>query len=106
MQRLIKNGDVHVDGRCVKSSSEIHGGEAIEALIPPAEPEEIQGEPIPLDIVWEDSQLIGVNKQTGIVVHPARGIGSGTLVNGLVYYAESLSSSTNKTRIQNPEHIT
>ena len=98
LQRLIKNGDVHVDGRCVKPSYEIHGGEVIEALIPPAEPEEIQGEPIPLDIVWEDSHLIGLNKQAGIIVHPGRGIGSGTLVNGLVYYAESLSSATDKFR--------
>ena len=98
LQRLIKNGDVHVDGRSVKPSYEIHGGEVIEALVPPAEPTEIQGEDIPLDIVWEDSHLIGLNKQAGIVVHPARGIGSGTLVNGLVYYAESLSSSGGKFR--------
>ena len=98
LQRLIKNGDVHVDGRSVKPSYEIHGGEVIEALVPPAEPTEIQGEDIPLDIVWEDSHLIGLNKQAGIVVHPARGIGSGTLVNGLVYYSESLSSSGGKFR--------
>lgn len=98
VQRLIKNGDVHVDGRLVKPSYEIHGGEVIEALVPPAEPTEIQGEDIPLDIVFEDEHLIGLNKQAGIVVHPARGIGSGTLVNGLVYYADSLSSSGGKFR--------
>ena len=98
VQRLIKNGDVHVDGKTVKCSYEIHGGEVIEAVMPPAEPTEIQGEDIPLDIVWEDSHLIALNKQAGIVVHPARGIGSGTLVNGLVHYAESLSSSGGKFR--------
>ena len=98
VQRLIKNGDVHVDGKTVKCSYEIHGGEIIEALVPPAEPTEIQGEDIPLDIIWEDAYLIGLNKQAGIVVHPARGIGSGTLVNGLVHYAESLSSSGGKFR--------
>ncbi|NIA07370.1 MAG: RluA family pseudouridine synthase [Actinobacteria bacterium] len=98
VQRLIKNGEVHVDGKAVKCSYEIHGGEIIEAVVPPAEPTEIQGEDIPLDIIFEDEHLIGLNKQAGIVVHPARGIGSGTLVNGLVYYAESLSSSGGKFR--------
>ncbi len=63
-----------------------------------AEPVEIQGEDIPLDIIWEDEHLIALNKQAGIVVHPARGIGSGTLVNGLVYYAESLSAGSAKFR--------
>ena len=98
LQKLIRNGDVHVDGRVVKPSYEIHGGEIIEALVPPAEPQEIQGENIPLDIIWEDGYLIAINKQAGLVVHPARGIGSGTLVNGLVYYAESLSAGSQKFR--------
>ena len=98
LQRLIKDGNVHVDGRAVKPSYEIHGGEIIEALVPPSEPAEIQGEDIPLDILWEDEHLIALNKQAGIVVHPARGIGSGTLVNGLVYYFESLSAGSAKFR--------
>ena len=82
LQRLIRNGDVHVDGRSVKPSYEIHGGEVIEALVPPAEPTEIQGEDIPLDIVFEDEHLIALNKQAGIVVHPSRGIGSGMMSAG------------------------
>jgi len=98
LQRLIKNGDVHVNGHPVKPSYEIHGGEVIEALVPPAEPDEIPGEDIPLDIVFEDEYLIALNKQAGIVVHPSRGIGSGTLVNGLVHYAESLSLAGGKFR--------
>ncbi len=98
LQRLIKEGNVHVDGRAVKPSYEIHGGEIIEAVVPPAEPADIQGENIPLDIIWEDEHLIALNKQAGIVVHPARGIGSGTLVNGLVYYAESLSTGSQRFR--------
>ena len=93
VQRLIKNGDVHVDGRKVKPSYEVHGGEVIEAMVPPAESDEILGEAIPLDIIFEDKHLIALNKQAGIVVHPCRGIGSGTLVNALVHYAESLSTS-------------
>ena len=96
LQRLIKEGNVHVDGRVVKPSYEIHGGEIIEALVRPTEPAEIQGENIPLDIIWEDEHLIALNKQAGIVVHPARGIGTGTLVNGLVYYADSLSAGSQK----------
>ena len=98
LQRLIKEGHVLVDGRTVKPSYEIHGGEIIEALVPPSAPTEIQGEDIPLDIIWEDEHLIALNKQAGIVVHPARGIGSGTLVNGLVHYAESLSTGSAKFR--------
>ena len=98
VQKLIKNGDVRVDGQTVKPSYEIHGGEVIETIVPPAEPQEILGEPMPLDIIWEDRDLIAINKQAGIIVHPARGIGSGTLVNGLVYYADSLSSGGAKFR--------
>ena len=94
LQKLIKNGDVRVDGKNVKPSYEIHGGEVIEALLPPAPPTEIQGEDIPLDIIFEDDHLIAINKQAGIVVHPARGIGSGTLVNALVHYAGSLSAGS------------
>ena len=98
LQRLIRNGDVHVDGKCVKPSYEIHGGEIIETVLPTAGPTEIQGEDIPLDIIFEDEHLIAINKQAGIVVHPARGIGSGTLVNGLVHYAQSLSTGSAKFR--------
>ncbi len=98
LQRLIKEGNVHVDGRVVKPSYEIHGGEIIEALVRPEQPQEIQGEDIPLDIIWEDEHLIALNKQAGIVVHPARGIGSGTLVNALVHYSESLSAGSAKFR--------
>lgn len=98
VQRMIKDGEVHVDGRVVKPSYEIHGGEVIEALVPASGPTEIQGEDIPLDIIFEDEHLIALNKHAGIVVHPARGIGSGTLVNGLVYYAKSLSSGSAKFR--------
>ena len=98
VQKLIRNGEVHVNGQPVKPSYEIHGGEVIEALVLPAEPLEIIGEPIPLDILWEDEHIIAINKQANIVVHPARGIGSGTLVNGLVYYADSLSSGGAKFR--------
>ena len=94
VQRMIKDGDVFVDGRAVKPSYEIHGGETIEALVPASGPTEIQGEDIPLDIIFEDEHMIVLNKQPGIVVHPARGIGSGTLVNSLSYYAKSLSSGS------------
>ncbi len=98
VQKLIKNGDVRVDGQTVKPSYEIHGGEVIETIVPPAEPQEILGEPIPLQIIWEDRDIIAINKQARIIVHPARGIGSGTLVNGLVYYADSLSAGGAKFR--------
>ncbi|MBK9127742.1 MAG: RluA family pseudouridine synthase [Phycisphaerales bacterium] len=91
IQRLIKQGAITVNGQPTKASYEMNDADVIELVIPPPEPREIVPEPIPLDIVYEDEHLLAINKQAGIICHPARGDQTGTLVNGLAYYAGSLS---------------
>lgn len=91
IQRLIRQGAVTVNGEAAKPSYEMSGGDVIELVIPPPEPREVVPENIPLDIVYEDDCLLALNKPSGIICHPARGDQTGTLVNGLVYYANQLS---------------
>ena len=71
--RLIETGQVTVDGRTASKSARLYGGEAVEAALP--EPEAIEALPqeIPLDVVYEDGDVIVVNKPAGLVVHPAPG---------------------------------
>jgi len=91
IQRLIKQGAVTVNGRPTKSSHEPDDGDQIEILIPPPEPIEIIAEPIELNVIYEDRFILAIDKQPGIICHPAKGSQTGTLVNALAYYAESLS---------------
>lgn len=91
IQRLIKQGAITVNGAATKASYEMIGGDIVDVVLPPPEPREIVPQPIPIDVIYEDEHLIAINKQTGIVCHPARSEQTGTLVNGLVYYANSLS---------------
>ena len=89
---LIEAGAVLVCGRAAAKSYKIAGGETVEVTLP--EPESIDAVPqdIPLDVVYEDSDVIVVNKPSGMVVHPAPGHADGTLVNALLYHCgESLS---------------
>ena len=91
-QRLIAEGQVTVDGKVPAKSLKLAGGEQVAVTLP--EPEEAQTLPedIPLDVVYEDDDVIVVNKPVGIVVHPAPGHSGGTLVNALLYHCgESLS---------------
>lgn len=91
VQRLIKHGVVTVNGAPTKASYEPAGGDRIDLVIPPPEPSDITPEPIPLDIVYEDDYILAINKTKGIIVHPATASGTGTIANGLAYYANSLS---------------
>jgi len=86
LQDYIRQGNVTVNGRTVKPSYAIRTGDSIDMMLPPARPKEIPPEPIPLEIVYEDADLMAVNKQAGLIVHPARGNWTGTLVNALAYY--------------------
>ena len=86
LQRFIKEGAVTVNGRTVKPSYVIQAGDNIDMLLPEPEKKTIPPEPIPLDVVYEDDDIIAVNKQPGLIVHPARGNWSGTLLNALAYY--------------------
>jgi 23S rRNA pseudouridine1911/1915/1917 synthase len=87
IQKLVKNGSVKVNERLAKSSTVLRSGDVVEVTLPHAAPEEAQGEDIPLDIVYEDDQFIALNKQANLIVHPARGHWSGTLINALIFYA-------------------
>lgn len=92
LQNLMENGSIIVNGREVSKNYKQKKGDSIKIIIP--EPVELNTEPenIPLDIVYEDDSLLVVNKPKGMVVHPAPGNYSGTLVNALLYHCgESLS---------------
>ncbi len=92
LQKLIKEQGVNVNGHPAKPSHKLNPRDEIDLILPPREIREILPEDIPLDILYEDEDVIVVNKQANLIVHPARGYKSGTLVNGLVYHAETLSS--------------
>jgi 23S rRNA pseudouridine1911/1915/1917 synthase len=86
LQTYIREGSVTVNGRAVKPAHVLRAGDRIDLLLPPQQPREIPPEPIPLDVVFEDEDILAVNKQAGLIVHPARGNWTGTLVNALAYY--------------------
>ena len=84
--RLIESGAVAVNGRAVSKSYKLAGGEDIAVTLPEPEPVEAVPQDIPLDVVYEDADVIVVNKPSGMVVHPAPGHPDGTLVNALLYH--------------------
>lgn len=95
LQKLLKAGDVLVDGKPVKASFKVSEGERISFEVPKAVEPEILAEDIPLDILYEDSDVILVNKPKGMVVHPAAGHYTGTLVNALMYHCREDLSGIN-----------
>lgn len=98
IQRLIEDGDVLVGGSTVKSSYKLRAGDEIEAELTPAASTEFTPENIPLEIVYEDDDLIVINKPAGLVVHPAAGLPSGTLANALAFHFQQLSTRAGKVR--------
>lgn len=95
LQKLIQDGQVTVNGKAVKSNYKVNGNDQIELEIPEAVEPEIEAEDIPLDILYEDSDLLVVNKPKGMVVHPCAGHYSGTLVNALMYHCKEDLSGIN-----------
>ena len=92
IQKFIKDGKVTVNGEVVKASYKVSTDDDVVFELPAAVEPDIQAEDIPLDILYEDSDVIVVNKPKGMVVHPAAGHYSGTLVNALMYHCgEELS---------------
>ena len=90
--RLIEGGLVTVDGKPAGKSARLTGGETVSVTLPPAEEPEARPQDIPLEVVYEDADVIVVNKPVGMVVHPAPGHPDGTLVNALLHHcAGSLS---------------
>jgi 23S rRNA pseudouridine1911/1915/1917 synthase len=90
-QRLIERGDVTVGGRRSKPAHRVREGEEIEGRVPAPGGAGLEPEPIPLCIVHEDADLIVVDKPAGLVVHPAPGHASGTLVHALLHHCADLS---------------
>ena len=85
-QRLIAQGRVLVNGAAVPKSCRLAGGETVAVTLPAPEPVETLAQDIPLDVVYEDDDVIVVNKPVGMVVHPAPGHPDGTLVNALLHH--------------------
>ena len=91
IQRFIKQGLVTVNGMPTKASYEPASGDLVEVSMPPPPPSGIVPEDIPLDIIYEDEWLLAINKQAGIICHPARSTQSGTIANAVAFHAKSLS---------------
>lgn len=98
LHRLIDNGDVLLNGRAAKPSYKLRADDEIEADLTTLPPSSFIPENIPIEVVFEDDDLIVVNKPAGIVVHPAAGAATGTLANALAFHFQKLSSAGGETR--------
>lgn len=94
-QRLLEGGAVTRNGLPLKKNDRLEPGDRVEVELPPVQEVSIEPENIPLDIVYEDDDVIVVNKPKGLVVHPAAGHWSGTLVNALMYHCRDSLSGIN-----------
>ena len=95
---LVANGDVTVDGRREKASWRVRAGERVDVNVPPPPGREVLPEAIPLDVVHEDDEIVVVNKPAGMVVHPAPGNWTGTLVNALMGRGQELAEGGGEDR--------
>lgn len=98
IQKLIASGEVLVEGRQRKANYKLKLGSQVSFSLPEAAPIEVRPEDIPLDILYEDGDIIVVNKARGMVVHPAAGVSSGTLVNALLFHCHDLSGINGEIR--------
>ena len=94
-QKLLEEGLVTRNGKPVKKNEKLNEGDQLEFELPQAEEVDIQPEDIPLDIVYEDDDVLVINKPKGLVVHPAAGHWSGTLVNALMFHCKDRLSGIN-----------
>jgi len=91
VQEWIRIGAATLNGQPIKANARVAAGDRVDVAIPEPEPLELQPENLPLDIVYEDADVVVVNKPRGMVVHPAAGHPSGTLVNALMFHCRDLS---------------
>ena len=91
IQKLISERHILVGDRPIKSSYKVKASDKIRICVPPLEKPSLEPEDIPLDVVYEDSDLLVINKKAGMVVHPAAGNYSHTLVNALLFHCKDLS---------------
>lgn len=92
IQQWLKDQAVEVNGQVVRSNYKVKQGDQVEIIIPEPEVLDVLPENIPLEIVYEDEDVLVINKPQGMVVHPSAGHATGTLVNGLLYHIKDLSS--------------
>lgn len=91
IQHLIEQGHIRVAGREVKSRYKVRPGDVVTVEVPPPQPVAVKPETIPLDILYEDDDLLVINKPSGLVTHPAPGSPSGTVVNAVLAHCPHLS---------------
>jgi 23S rRNA pseudouridine1911/1915/1917 synthase len=90
-KKLIETGEILLNQRPAKPSTHLRAGDRVSGVLPGPEPLDLKPEPLPLSILYEDSSIIVVDKPPGMVVHPAAGNPSGTLVNALLYHCRDLT---------------
>ena len=98
INKLIEEGHALVNGKTAKSSLKVKENDEVEVNIPEAKEVEINKEDIPLDIVYEDKDILIINKPQGMVVHPANGHYEHTLVNAILFHCKDLSGINGETR--------
>ncbi|HEY8448952.1 MAG TPA: RluA family pseudouridine synthase [Bacillota bacterium] len=98
LQRLIRDGDVSVDGAAAKPSQTVQAGQEVIVFVPAPKPTLLLPEDLPIDVVYEDDDVIIINKPRDLVVHPAPGHETGTLVNALLAYSDDLSTVAGSSR--------
>lgn len=91
LQELVREGHVTLNDRPAKASASLKAGDAISLIVPDAAPVEVLAQDIPLTVLYEDGDIIVVDKPSGLVVHPAAGNPDGTLVNALLHHCKDLS---------------
>lgn len=94
LKGAIEEGDVLVGGHASKPSYKLHAGERVEVELPEPPATEVEPEDIPLDVVYEDEEVVVVNKPAGLVVHPAAGVRNGTLANALAFRFQNAEFGT------------
>ncbi len=103
IQQLISLGGITVNGRPGKASQSLRAGDTIEMLVPPRPVENLEPEDIPLHVLYEDSEMIVINKQADIIVHPARNNFSGTMLSALLWHFQHHPQpATNRPASANP----
>ncbi len=95
LKRLFESGEILVNGKTVRASFKLKIGDEISLTLPEAKKLDVVAQDIPLDIVYEDSDVLVINKERGMVVHPAAGNEDGTLVNALMYHCGDNLSGIN-----------
>lgn len=91
IQDLLRDGHITLNGRPAKASATVRAGDTLSVTIPEAAPVSVIAQDIPLEILFEDKDILVLNKPPGLVVHPAAGNPDGTLVNALLHHCDDLS---------------